>query len=108
MTENSILGRENSQVLRGMAILFIILHNLLHNPVFGLSKENEMSYSQELSDSFWMAFTSSGCNFLAEFFSFLGWTGVPVFVFLTGYGLTKNYPPPQAVLTAKSTFVVTI
>lgn len=78
-------------VLRGLAIIAIMMHNLLHYSTFGLSAENEMDYIQANANSFISALISGHSTILAEYFSFLGWTGVPVFVFLTGYGLTKKY-----------------
>lgn len=87
----NILSRENSTVLRGVAILAIMLHNFLHISDFGFSVENEMSFSKDLSQAFYSTLFSGNCNYVAELFSFLGWTGVPVFVFLTGYGLMKKY-----------------
>ena len=38
------------------------------------------------------AITTLDTNLFGELFSFLGWIGVPVFVFLTGYGLASKYP----------------
>lgn len=95
---HDLLSRENSKIMRGIAILSIMLHNLLHNPVFGLSKENEMSYNQNLSDSFLNVLASGDTHIVAELISFLGWVGVPVFVFLTGYGLAQKYPPPSSAI----------
>lgn len=39
--------------------------------------------SRIFNEGFW--------NALYEIFSFLGWVGVPIFVFLSGYGLVKKY-----------------
>lgn len=85
-----ILTKENSKILRGLAITAIVLHNFLHIDLFGLSSENEMSFSVEK----FMAFFSSLDDGLlvAQIFSFLGWVGVPVFVFLTGYGSASLTP----------------
>ena len=104
---HDLLSRENSKIMRGIAILSIMLHNLLHNPVFGLSKENEMSYNQNLSDSFLNVLASGDTHIVAELISFLGWVGVPVFVFLTGYGLAQKYPPHRQSINA-NTCIITI
>lgn len=88
---NHILGKENSNILRGLAIISIMLHNFLHYG-FGFTEENEMDYSQERADAFFHAVNVHETSILGELFSFLGWTGVPVFVFLTGYGLGKKHP----------------
>ena len=78
--------------MRGVAILFIMLHNFLHYGTFGFSKENEMSFSVDKQEAFINAISSPDANIFGEFFSFIGWIGVPVFIFLTGYGLAKKYP----------------
>lgn len=85
----SILNKENSLILRGVAIIFIILHNLLHFDIFGFTGENEMSFSSDNAISFFNAI-SNNSNVVGEFMSHLGWIGVPVFVFLTGYGVMAS------------------
>lgn len=95
--QESILSKKNSSILRGVAIMFIMLHNFLHYPVFGFSQENEMAYSYDKAEAFLNKICSMDANWFGEFFSFLGWIGVPVFVFLTGYGLAKKYPSQQSI-----------
>lgn len=85
-----ILTKDNSQILRGLAILSIVLHNFLHLGRWGFSGENEMSFVQEKADAFFSVLRAGQHGFfgeLCELFSFTGWVGVPVFVFLTGYGV---------------------
>lgn len=85
-----ILSKDNSLILRGLGITSIMLHNFLTNPQFGLSRCNEMSFSTEKT---WAFFYSLGHgNTIAEFIAFLGWAGVPVFIFLTGYGVAISSP----------------
>lgn len=93
MGNNNILSKENSLILRGLAILAIMYHNFLHNPMWGFCIENERTFSQEKADAFFNTLAHPSFSIGFEFISFLGWIGVPVFVFLTGYGLAKNYPP---------------
>lgn len=88
-----ILSKENSLVLRGLAILSIFLHNFIHAHRFGFILENEGSFTQEKADAFFRFLAHPDWTVLFQFLSFLGWIGVPVFVFLTGYGLAKKYPP---------------
>jgi len=90
----SILTKENSLILRGMAILVIMYHNFLHMEVFGFCQENEMSFVQDKADIFFKCVSTPSPTIVFELISFLGWIGVPVFVFLTGYGLAVN-PPRQ-------------
>ena len=94
MIKRNVFSRENSQVIRGLAILAIMYHNLLHSNIFGFSEVNEMFFLYERVDAFLQAI-NSGRNICADVVSFFGWLGVPVFVFLTGYGLAKKYPPKQ-------------
>lgn len=83
-----ILKRDDCQVLRGMAITCIFLHNYCHL-LDGATHENEFWFSNEFDSQFWESFFSP--NVLLQLFSYLGHLGVPVFVFLTGYGLTMKY-----------------
>lgn len=87
----NILTKENSMILRGLGITSIMLHNFLTSPQFGLSRCNEMSFSTEKT---WVFLNSlSHGNMIAEFIAFLGWAGVPVFVFLTGYDIAISASP---------------
>ena len=92
-TENggeSLLTRAECNALRGIAILGIFLHNFCHwlNPVV---KENEYQYFQHNVD--WFAQCAARVNelFLAHVISFFGHYGVPVFLFLSAYGLEMKY-----------------
>lgn len=83
-----ILNRDDCQVLRGMAITCIFLHNYCHL-LDGATHENEFWFSAEFNHDFWQN-VCSGDAFV-QIFSYFGHLGVPVFVFLTGYGLTLKY-----------------
>lgn len=92
-TENggeSLLTRAECNALRGIAILGIFLHNFCHwlNPVV---KENEYQYFQHNVD--WFAQCAARVNelFPAHAISFFGHYGVPVFLFLSAYGLEMKY-----------------
>lgn len=92
-TENggeSLLTRAECNALRGIAILGIFLHNFCHwlNPVV---KENEYQYFQHNVD--WLAQCAARVNelFPAHVISFFGHYGVPVFLFLSAYGLEMKY-----------------
>lgn len=91
MSFKELLSQENSNVLRGLAIMAIMLHNFFHYG-FGFSSENEGNYIEENVNNFFIAINSGHTNIIAEILSFLGWIGVPVFIFLTGYGLSIKYP----------------
>lgn len=85
------ISREESACMKGYAILCIVLHNLLHL-VGPLVKENEFYYNYN-HRSFWMWKHIEECheNLVGDILSFFGWYGVPVFIFLSGYGLYKKY-----------------
>lgn len=84
----SISGSE-SQAMRGVAILCIVLHNFLHLTLPTI--ENEFSYSELRTDTFVDSLTTHPAWALADAMSFLGWYGVAVFIFLSGYGLARKY-----------------
>ena len=92
MTGNNILTKENSLILRGLGIVAIMMHNFLHNPKLGFSQENEMSFVKSNVEHFF-GVVANGQNEIYEVLSFLGWTGV--FVFLTGYGVFQRCPIPN-------------
>lgn len=86
------LTKDNSTIMRGLAISSIVLHNFIHMPRFGFTAENEFIHTDGQFDLFLASLTSGGLFHAAgEILSFLGWMGVPVFVFLSGYGLTQKY-----------------
>lgn len=82
------MTRLECSALRCIAIVSIMLHNFCHW-LPGAAPENEFSFSLEHYDTFWESVI--GKDFLIQIFSFFGHLGVPVFVFLTGYGLARKY-----------------
>ena len=102
-SKSYLLNKENSLILRGLAIIAIMYHNLLHDGFFKLCQENEMDYSQKKADAFWGIIANPDWSVIFEISSFLGWIGVPIFVFLTGYGLAVKYP--QQVHINKRSFI---
>lgn len=82
------MTRLECSVLRCIAIISIMLHNFTHL-LSGAAQENEFSFSLENNSFFWTSIISK--DFFIHFFSFWGHLGVPVFVFLTGYGLAQKY-----------------
>lgn len=76
--------------MRGIAILAIILHNYCHYFPFTI-KENEYSFHGYYSHFLWKNVFSMRSDFILDIFSFFGHYGVPVFLFISGYGLYKKY-----------------
>lgn len=81
------LNREDCNILKGFAIICIILHNYCHF-LPNAPQENEYSWNIDNTYTFFANFHS---NPFVSLFSFLGHYGVAIFVFLSGYGLVKKY-----------------
>lgn len=86
-----LLSKDNSYILRGLGITVIILHNYLISPQLGFSSCNEMSFSADKTMFFFNSLENG--HIVAHYFSFLGWVGVPIFIFLTGYGTALHAAP---------------
>lgn len=84
-----LFGKDETLQMKGIAILFIVIHNFVH--AFGYSPANEFIFDSEKWNKFWTLFTNPDFDTIYHYFSFLGWCGVPVFVFISGYGLVKKY-----------------
>lgn len=82
------MNKKECSALRGIAIMFIMLHNYCHWLPFAVP-ENEFSFDVGKYIQFWNAI--SWDTIIIQFFSFWGHLGVSVFVFLSGYGLVLKY-----------------
>ena len=81
------LTREQCIGLKGYAILLIMIHNFVdHILVMG---NNEMAFSPSATSDF-VAMATSKFS-IWHFFSFTGWIGVALFLFVSGYGLMRKY-----------------
>ena len=76
--------------MRGIAILAIMLHNYCHY-VKGIVKENEYQFFDGRINRLWETLMSPDEFLPMHLLSFFGHYGVPVFLFLSGYGLVKKY-----------------
>lgn len=85
---NNWLSREECSALRTIAILSIVVHNFAHK-LPGASSENEFAFSKDNSYYFWNNVLSS--DFFIHLFAYWGHLGVPIFVFLSAYGLSLKY-----------------
>lgn len=91
----ALLTRVECDALRGLAIIGIFLHNYCHwlRPVV---KENEYQYFQRNVDKLYQVLQGSWNElFFFHILSFFGHYGVPVFLFLSAYGLTMKYEKQQ-------------
>lgn len=87
---NPWLSRTECAALRGVAILAIILHNFCHWLRLAV-KENEYTFNASKADRFLHELASPDLYFPIQFVSFLGHYGVPLFLFLSGFGLVMKY-----------------
>lgn len=85
-----LLSRNECRALRGLAIIGIVMHNFCHwlGPVV---KENEYQFLASNVDWFSQVILHPDERLLAHLFSFFGHYGVPVFLFLSAYGLVSKY-----------------
>lgn len=85
----SLLSRKDTASMRGVAIFFIVVHNLIHwvHPI----TENEFSFNIDSSKAFVSHLCALHPDLWKDVFSFLGWYGVSVFLFISGYGLVCKY-----------------
>ena len=87
--ERTGFSKDDSLIIKGLAILTIMLHNLFHwVPPF--TGENEFSFAAERVSLFTNLLTKQPQHFINIAFSFLGHFGVQVFIMISGYGLTKS------------------
>ena len=85
-----LLTRTECNVMRGLAILGIFLHNYCHwlSPVV---KENEYQYFQHNVDWLMQVCARPDALLPMHLISFFGHYGVPVFLFLSAFGLERKY-----------------
>lgn len=87
---NDNLTKTECAAMRGMAILAIILHNYCHFFAFSV-KENEYTYRSYYNHYLWDHVVNMNKNVIFDLFSFFGHYGVPIFLFISGYGLVRKY-----------------
>ena len=88
MKNKEWLSQEDCYSLRTLAIICIVLHNFTHC-LPGASRENEFTFSFDNVVYFYNSILSS--DFFIHLFSFWGHLGVPIFVFLSAFGLSQKY-----------------
>ena len=86
----TLLNRQECAALRGAAIIGIFMHNYLHW-LSSMVKENEYQFHQGNVDRLMSLLSYPSWDLPLQLFSFFGHYGVPVFLFLSGYGLVLKY-----------------
>lgn len=84
------ISKAESQAMRGIAILAIVLHNYCHW-LGKMVQENEYQFSERNVRRLMVELAHPSWELIAHLFSFFGHYGVPVFVFLSAYGLVMKY-----------------
>ena len=88
---DKLLSKAQCDVLRGIAIAGIFLHNFCHL-LRGSNEENEFTFIAERASNMWHYWTAGiDAFFPIQFFAFFGHYGVPIFFFLSGFGLVMKY-----------------
>ena len=90
MKPTQLLSRTECTALRGIAILAIVLHNYCHW-LRGMVHENEYNYNQDNVDALMRVVSHPDGNLFIQIMSFFGHYGVPIFLFLSAYGLVMKY-----------------
>lgn len=85
-----LLTRKECTAMRGIAILAIVLHNYCHF-IGKIVKENEYQFFTSNNDRLWQVISHPDELLPVHLLSYFGHYGVPVFLFLSGYGLVKKY-----------------
>ena len=88
-----LLTRKECSALRGIAILGIMLHNYCHWLRVAV-KENEFTFSEANNERLLSVLADPDWNLPIHLISYFGHYGVPLFLFLSGYGLVKKYETP--------------
>ncbi len=79
-------------MLKGLGILLIVTHNYMHW-LPDCVDENEYTFSIERIDKLVEYLGQGGPHVVLNLLSHFGHYGVAIFLFLSGYGLTKKYEP---------------
>lgn len=88
------LSKTDTALLKGIAILMIVMHNFCHL-LPGSVVENEYTYDASRILQYVEYLQQGGPHLILYFMSHYGHYGVPLFLFLSGYGLAKKYENPR-------------
>lgn len=90
VNDSQLLSRAECGALRGLAIIGIFLHNYCHW-LGGIVRENEYQFFERNVGGLTRAIAEADSLLPVHLFSFFGHYGVPVFLFLSAYGLYCKY-----------------
>lgn len=107
INNDQLLSRTECSALRAIAIAGIVLHNYCHWLGFAV-KENEYTFDKGRSLGLMNALFQPDMNLPVHLLSFFGHYGVPVFLFLSAYGLVAKYEhTPHVPIPSKMSFMRT-
>ena len=90
-----VLSRTECAAMRGIAIMAIMLHNYCHF-LNGIVRENEYTWTPSKCYRLWDVLQHPDELLPIHLLSFFGHYGVPVFLFLSGFGLVMKYEKDSA------------
>lgn len=90
---NEWLNRAECSAMRGIAIMAIMLHNYSHWLSVAV-KENEYLFHETNNQGLRQILTHPDTLLPMQLVSYFGHYGVPVFLFLSGFGLVMKYERP--------------
>lgn len=99
------LSRIECNMLRGLAIILIVLNNFGHK-VNGVHPDNEFNYDYGRVLGFWDSLMNHSYVLPLELLSFYSPFGVMLFIFLSGYGLVLKYEKGNGQSISNKSFVV--
>ena len=101
---DTFLSRAECNIMRGFAILFIIVDNMTHW-FWGVYKDNEYEYKWSSVKGFLNNLMHPDATLPFNFISFYCPYGVILFIFLSGYCLTLKYEKGNGRGTSSRTFI---
>lgn len=99
-----VLSRDDCQIMKGLAILCIVIHNVCHWSALRQGT-NEFGYWQACADLLRDYLGHIDGNWLVVLMSFLGQYGVQTFIFLSAYGLVRKYEQGSGTRVGRLSFM---
>ncbi len=103
-SDGSFLSRTECNIMRGFAILFIMIDNMTHW-FWGVFKDNEYEYKWSSVQGFLENLMHPNAKLPFNFISFYCPYGVMLFIFLSGYCLTLKYEKGKGRGTSVKSFI---
>lgn len=103
--DNALLNKSECSFLKGIAIIFIILHNYCHEFPSAI-EANEFQWIQKNFFILFKDFFHPSYYFISDLFSYWGHYGIVIFLFISGYGLVIKYEKtPTTYYDSKFVFI---